>query len=53
MRIPQAFAIKSILVSAIAGAILSGPVMALSVATTPTAVPVASARASTPNMYYR
>ena len=52
MRITRALAIKAVLISGIAGAILSGPAMALSVATAPAAVPAASAATSTPNMYY-
>ena len=52
MRITRALAIRAILISSVAGAILSGPAMALSVATTPTVVPVASAVTSTPHMFH-
>ncbi len=52
MRIARALAIKTLLISSVAGAVLSGPAMALSVATTPTVMPVASAVTSTPNMFH-
>ena len=52
MRISRALAIKFVLISSVAGAVLSGPAMALSVATTPTVIPVASAVTSTPNMFH-
>lgn len=52
MRIARALAIKAIFISSVAGAVLSGPAMALSVATTPSVAPVASAVTSTPNMYH-
>jgi hypothetical protein len=53
MRYPRALAMKVVLISGVAGAVLSGPALALSTAISPaTTVPVVAAGTATPNMFH-